>query len=187
MEKERLEKAYDLLKRARVNDYVYSQLTTEEEIDTALMIVEDLVGDIGPDINWWKDFYLYNGDHMHLTEEGWAPAEMNTFEYTGYAPMEVLEEINKPSEEKEQPIIWIHFSEIGGDTDDYSVYGWNAVENDALTYIKYNIRFCLDNTQKEINQLIQDGKWQKAIDLFNEANIAKIQFLFREGKRIYEP
>jgi hypothetical protein len=33
---------------------------------------------------------------MVLTEVGWIPAEMNTFEATGEKPMKVISEVNGP-------------------------------------------------------------------------------------------
>jgi hypothetical protein len=187
MDQRRLEKAYDLLKRARVSEHVYSKLKTEDQIGTALAVVDDLLCDTSPDEDWWRDYFLFTGDHMHLTEEGLIPAEMNTYAYTGSSPMEVLEEINAPAERKELPTIWIHLNEMGGDTNDYAVCGWEAIKEDVQTYLKYNIGYCFDDAQKEIDQLMQDGMWKKAITLFNETNSMKLQFLFREGKRVYEP
>lgn len=79
------------------------QLAGESRLDARqrlamhmLSHLEELWKDVSPDGEWYREFYLLTGDHMQLTEEGWIPADQNTFEATGAAPMEVLDEVNAP-------------------------------------------------------------------------------------------
>lgn len=88
----------DLLKRAGVDQEDLLAETDETKLRYALECIMSIFWEFAPknDLDWYYDYYLITGDHMHLTEEGWMPAEMNTFEYTGYEPVEVLWEVNKP-------------------------------------------------------------------------------------------
>lgn len=88
----------DLLKRAGVDQEYLLAETDESKLRFALDCIMSIFWEFAPnrDPDWYGDYYTITGDHMHCTEEGWIPAEMNTFEYTGYEPMEVLYEVNKP-------------------------------------------------------------------------------------------
>lgn len=96
MTAEQQETARNLLKRARVSESTIKSCENSRELWVALLVTGDFVNDRAPDKGWFKDFYLLTGDHMQLTDEGWVPAHMNTKEYTGYEPAEVLDEVNAP-------------------------------------------------------------------------------------------
>jgi len=95
-------KARDLLNRAGCSQRIIDDLRSGYSLHIAIDVVANLIGDIPPDENWLRDYYLINGDHMVLTEEGWIPAEMNTREYTGAEPCEVLDEVNAPKRKKQK-------------------------------------------------------------------------------------
>lgn len=84
----------DLFRRAKVSDYIIGLCDTDESLLLITESTADRIGECSPDSTWLQDWYEITGDHMHLTEEGWIPAEMNTREYTGEEPMEVLMEVN---------------------------------------------------------------------------------------------
>lgn len=87
-----------LLTRAGMSTEFTSKIDSEAMSDPheiALAVLAEKM-DVGPDENWFKDYWRLTGDHMVLTEEGWIPAEFNALEYTGEQPMEVLDEVNKP-------------------------------------------------------------------------------------------
>lgn len=85
----------DLLARANVSLEVVGDVVIAA-LRSALDVAADHVGDRAPDKLWWEQYYRLTGEHMHLTEEGWIPAEMNTLAYMGCEPAEVLKEVNKP-------------------------------------------------------------------------------------------
>jgi hypothetical protein len=77
-----------------------SQQPDENKLKRAMEVLtslEDIIGDRAPDTEWWGEYFTLTGDHMHLTEEGWIPAEMNTLAATGSEPLEVIGEVNAPS------------------------------------------------------------------------------------------
>lgn len=85
----------DLLRRAKIAQSTIDRNYSADCLRAMLEVVADL-NDAGPDENWFRDYYLITGEHMQLTEEGWVPAEMNTREYTGEDPAEILDEVNTP-------------------------------------------------------------------------------------------
>lgn len=103
---EQVELAVSLMRRATwcvpdmAAEIANSTVIDEEHKFHRLMACLDalrtIVDEHGPDEDWYRDYFTLTGDHMVLTDEGWVPAEMNTREYTGYDPAEVLDEINAP-------------------------------------------------------------------------------------------
>lgn len=59
-----------------------------------------LVGEFGPDPQYWHDAHLLSGEHWVLTEEGWEPAE--GFDDNG-GDIEILDEVNAPKASTPQP------------------------------------------------------------------------------------
>lgn len=82
----------------------------------------------------------------------------------------------------EKPI-WFHFS-IFGNSEDYSVYGWEAAKREVIDLIKYNVGYCCE-MKPAVEKLIEEDKWQEAVELFNKTNAVKAEILMQEGKRVY--
>lgn len=102
---EKAELAINLIERAsyKVTELAAllraSQQPDEGKLSRAMQALEalnDFLDERAPDENWWHEYFTLTGDHMHLTEEGWIPADQNTREATGFDPMEVLCEVNAP-------------------------------------------------------------------------------------------
>lgn len=47
------------------------------------------------DPEWWRDYYLFTGEHMILTDEGWEPGDCKESLMEDEA--EILDEINAPA------------------------------------------------------------------------------------------
>lgn len=66
----------------------------ETRLDAAERYLEhayELVGEFGPDTEFWRDAYLLDGRHAVLTEEGWEPV----FENSDFEGIEILDEVNE--------------------------------------------------------------------------------------------
>ena len=55
------------------------------------------------DTSWWRDYYLFTGQHMILTDEGWEDGSSKQSyldmeaEHPEYAENSILEEVNAPT------------------------------------------------------------------------------------------
>lgn len=76
----------DLLRRAGVSESVIKKALDSDSTFTALSVVADRM-ERAPDKTWFREFYKLSGDHMVLTEEGWAPPDRAE-------GMEILDEVN---------------------------------------------------------------------------------------------
>jgi hypothetical protein len=113
----------DLLGRANVSLEVIGDVVIAA-LRAALDVAADQVGDRAPDKLWWEQYYRLTGDHMHLTEDGWIPAAMNTLACTGCEPAEVLKEVNKPDVDAEQlaeALRYANVRDIGEDERRYRI------------------------------------------------------------------
>lgn len=99
MEFERRVKARSLLTRAGVSDETISLAVESDSMLTAIEVVADLLAEQEPpDETWWREKFLFTGEHMVETDDGWIPAAMNTAEVCGdEGPSEVLDEVNAPA------------------------------------------------------------------------------------------
>jgi hypothetical protein len=72
--------------------------TTEKRLETATNLLERISNNleeaIPNDPTWWRDYFLFSGDHMILTEEGWERAEDVD---SSDGEVEILDEVNAPS------------------------------------------------------------------------------------------
>ena len=68
-------------------------------LDHTMRLLEKLADltDLGPDPEWFRDYFTLTGSHYVCLDEGWIPAECNTLEYTGEEPEEVYDEVNAPT------------------------------------------------------------------------------------------
>lgn len=88
---ERRQEVVDLLTRAGVNHDTASHFD-DDEMATALVVCDEVCSNTkAPDSTWFRDLYLYTGDHMVLTDEGWCPADAFDF-----SEGEILYEVNAP-------------------------------------------------------------------------------------------
>ena len=55
---------------------------------------------IEPGMRLWRDYYLWTGDHMILSDEGWEPGEVKAGYLEEYGPDSILDEVNAPNEEQ---------------------------------------------------------------------------------------
>lgn len=84
--------------------------------------------------------------------------------------------------------IWIHHIDIMGDSDDYSVYGYDAVAKEVTNIIHWGIGYCCPvEVQDQIKNLIESGDWRQAMQMFNEHSAMQEHIEIREGKRVNAP
>ena len=84
-----------------------ARIKAESRLVTATDLLERIVSSINDrpvgDTSWWRDFFLFTGQHMILTNEGWESGEsrqsyidMATKDGYGIADL-ILDEVNAPN------------------------------------------------------------------------------------------
>lgn len=75
--------------------YPFSESQRWLKAKEVLDCIVELVGECGPDTEWYREFSLLTGEHTILTDEGWEPAcaysqeELKTF---------AIDEVNAPED-----------------------------------------------------------------------------------------
>jgi hypothetical protein len=92
---------------SQMNTHVKTRLEAEDELAKAMRLLDrsvELLADspVKNDPKFWKDLYLFTGQHMILTDEGWDNGE-NKQSYVDQAEKEglpigdfILDEVNAP-------------------------------------------------------------------------------------------
>lgn len=81
---------------AKSSGYAIGKTVLETRLDAAERYLEhayELVGEFGPDEDFWRDAYRLDGTHAVLTEEGWEPASV----HPDLSQVEILDQVNAPA------------------------------------------------------------------------------------------
>ncbi len=85
-----------------VRDKIHADLTAAQQklakamdlLDRASSRFEDATP---PDATWYKELFLLTGEHMILTEEGWAGGESKASQLEECGEESILDEVNAPA------------------------------------------------------------------------------------------
>lgn len=87
--------------RLAMTTLMASVKTAEDLLERAATLMEDRL--ITSDVNWWREYFIFTGEHMILTDEGWVEGRDKPL-YAAQAaedeiPMSdlVLDEVNVPA------------------------------------------------------------------------------------------
>lgn len=81
-----------------------------DELNVATRLLNRIVGQIGDvpihDPTWWREYYLFSGEHMICSDEGWEPGDSKQ-SYIDLAESEgvrlssfIIDEVNAPALEQ---------------------------------------------------------------------------------------